>query len=33
MSHPEFLGLGLFSKFLSKSGRKVFSDRFLMLPC
>ncbi len=28
MSHPQFLGLGLFSKFLSKSGQKIFFDRF-----
>jgi hypothetical protein len=28
MSHPQFLGLGLFSSFYQKSGRKIFFDRF-----
>lgn len=28
MSHPQFLGLGLFYKFYQKSGRKIVFDRF-----
>jgi hypothetical protein len=28
MSHPEFLGLGLYPSLYQKSGRKIFFDRF-----